>query len=155
MALYRELVAGRRDAYAIEKRYLHRDGRIVQGRLTASLVRDPLGQPYRTIGMIEDITAQRATEAGLTEAQHQLALAEELAARQGRELARLHTGLSTREFEIAVLLAQGRTNARIAAHLAIEVATVKTHIRHINEKLGTTNRHEIAALAWERGWSLP
>lgn len=153
MALFRELAAGRRDAYTIEKRYVHRDGRIVQGYLIASLVRDTFGRPYQTIGMLTNITAQRATEAGLTEAQHQLTLARELAAQQEQELTQLKTGLSERELAVVRLIAQGRTNAQIATRLSIEAATVKTHIRHINEKLGTTNRHEIAALAWERGWA--
>ncbi len=153
MLLFHELIAGKRAAYGLEKRYIRKDGRIVQGYLVASLVRDVFNRPHQTIGMIEDITAQRVAEAGLTEAQHQLALAQELATRQERELARLHTGLSAREFEVVRLIAQRRTNARIVARLAVEVATVKTHIRHINEKLGTANRHEIAALAWERGWA--
>ncbi len=152
MALFRELVAGGRESYAIEKRYIHCDGRIVQGRLIASLLRDAAGQPHRMIGMVEDITAQLATEAGLTEAQHQIALLVEAAARRDNQLHQQDSGLTDQEWEVMLLLAQGRTNAQIAARLYITVATVKTHIRHINEELGTTNRHEIAALARERGW---
>lgn len=152
MMLFGELVAGQRESYAIEKRYLHRDGRIVQGRLIASLVRDAAGQPHRTIGMVEDITAQRAAEAGLSEAQHQIALLREEAARRDRQLHQQDSGLTDQEWAVMLLLAQGWKNAPIAARLHITAATVKTHIRHINEKLKTTNRHEIAALARERGW---
>ena len=107
---------------------------------------------WRALGIVEDITTQRAAEAGLSEAQHQIALLLAEATRRDRQLRQRHSGLTDQEWAIMLLLAQGRTNAQIAARLHITVATVKAHIRHINEKLGTTNRHEIAALARERGW---
>ncbi len=57
-ALFTALVAGERDHYQIEKRYRCKDGGIVWGRLTISLVRDEAGQPRAILGMIEDITAR-------------------------------------------------------------------------------------------------
>jgi DNA-binding CsgD family transcriptional regulator len=48
------------------------------------------------------------------------------------------------------LTARGQTNAEIAAELFISVGTVKTHLGSIHTKLGTRNRVEIAAWAWER-----
>jgi DNA-binding CsgD family transcriptional regulator len=152
MALYRDLAAGKRAAYAIEKRYRRKDGRIVQGSLVVALVRDPFGRPLHTIGMLTDITALKAAEAGLTEAQHQIALLREEAARRDRQLHQQDSGLTNQEWEVMQLVVQGRKNAQIAARLHIAETTVKTHIRHINEKLGTANRREIAALARERGW---
>ena len=64
-ALYAELVAGERDHYQLEKRYLRPDGATVWGRLTTSLVRDTTGAPQYAIGMVEDITARVAAEAAL------------------------------------------------------------------------------------------
>jgi PAS domain S-box-containing protein len=65
VARYRELVAGRRDLYRITKRYRHRDGPIVWGRLTVAPVRDAAGAFRFAIGMVEDITARlRAEEDG-------------------------------------------------------------------------------------------
>ena len=56
VALARELFAGQREAYQIEKRYVRKDGGIVWGRLTASLVRDAAGVPRYGLGMVEEIT---------------------------------------------------------------------------------------------------
>ena len=60
--LFRELIAGKRDDYQIEKRYVRKDGRVFWGRLTASLVRGPHGEPQFAIGMVEDITARKQAE---------------------------------------------------------------------------------------------
>jgi len=48
--------------YQIEKRYIRKDGEIVLGRLTVSLIRDANGTPQYTIGMVEDITERKKTE---------------------------------------------------------------------------------------------
>ncbi len=64
-ALFAELVAGRRDHYQLEKRYLRPDGTTAWGRLTTSLVRDITGTPQYAIGMVEDITARMGAEAAL------------------------------------------------------------------------------------------
>jgi DNA-binding NarL/FixJ family response regulator len=52
--------------------------------------------------------------------------------------------LSPREREVAVAIAQGRTNAEIGAALFMSVATVKAHITHVLTKLGATNRTQVA-----------
>ena len=59
--------------------------------------------------------------------------------------------LSARESEIACHVAQGQTNAEIAAELFISPGTVKTHLANIGSKLGIRNRVGIAAWAWEHG----
>ncbi len=53
--------------------------------------------------------------------------------------------LTVRELEIAVLLEQGLGNREIAGSLHIAVATVKVHVHHILEKLGSCRRGEAAA----------
>jgi PAS domain S-box-containing protein len=57
--LLQELMAGSRDHYQMEKRFLRKDGRLVWGRLTVSLVRDAGGGPRFAVGMVEDITARK------------------------------------------------------------------------------------------------
>ena len=57
--LYREIVEGRRDRARVEKRYRHKDGRVVWTNLTASLIRDAAGAPLYTVAMVEDVTARR------------------------------------------------------------------------------------------------
>ena len=59
--------------------------------------------------------------------------------------------LTPREREVVLGVAQGETNAEIAARLFMSVATVKSHITHILTKLGATNRTQIALLAHDAG----
>lgn len=47
---------GEREGFQIEKRFLRKDRRPLWGRITASLVRDPQGQPQYVISMLEDVT---------------------------------------------------------------------------------------------------
>jgi DNA-binding NarL/FixJ family response regulator len=63
--------------------------------------------------------------------------------------------LSAREVEIARHIAEGKTNAEIAADLYISAGTVKTHVANIGGKLGVRNRVGIAAWAWEHGLARP
>jgi PAS domain S-box-containing protein len=62
MGLYRELTGGKRDKYEIEKRYIRKDGQVVWGLLTASLVKDVEGRPQYAVGMVEDITERKRAE---------------------------------------------------------------------------------------------
>ncbi|MCX4745329.1 response regulator transcription factor [Kitasatospora sp. NBC_01287] len=57
--------------------------------------------------------------------------------------------LTERELEIVRRLADGGTNAEIAAGLFIAAGTVKNHIANIQRKIGARNRVGIAAWAWE------
>ena len=59
--------------------------------------------------------------------------------------------LTEREIETLKLVAQGLGNKEIAAELHISENTVKTHVRHILEKLGLSNRAEAAAYAVKTG----
>jgi len=54
--LIEELTCGARHGATLHKRYIHRDGRIVWGRLTVGLVRDDQGQPACFVSQLEDIT---------------------------------------------------------------------------------------------------
>ncbi|MFI7610820.1 response regulator transcription factor [Nonomuraea terrae] len=59
--------------------------------------------------------------------------------------------LTPREHEVALAIAQGRTNADIAADLAMGVTTVKAHVSSILTKLALDNRTQIALLAHDAG----
>ena len=54
-------------------------------------------------------------------------------------------GLSTREVEVATLVAEGLSNREIAARLVISERTAGNHVAHILTKLGFTSRSQIAA----------
>ena len=60
--LFAELVAGDREHYEMHKRYLHRDGHIVWGRLTVSLIRQADGSPHYAVGMVEDVSERKRLE---------------------------------------------------------------------------------------------
>lgn len=51
-----ETLAGLRNSYSIEKRYVRKDGRIIWATLTVSLVRDPQGSPRYFIAIVDDIS---------------------------------------------------------------------------------------------------
>jgi PAS domain S-box-containing protein len=57
--LTRQLVAGDLDGFDHEKRYLRKDGRILWGHLTASLVRGYDGAPTHVVAHVQDVTAQK------------------------------------------------------------------------------------------------
>jgi PAS domain S-box-containing protein len=62
VGFYAELAKGERNHYQTENRYSRKDGRLVWGRLTVSLIRDSLGNPQFAIGMIEDVTERKQAE---------------------------------------------------------------------------------------------
>ncbi|MEA5019306.1 MAG: helix-turn-helix transcriptional regulator [Gordonibacter sp.] len=57
-------------------------------------------------------------------------------------------GLSPRETEVFVLLAQGRTRAFIQDELVLSGSTVKTHVSHIYAKMEVHDRQEMMDLIW-------
>ena len=59
--------------------------------------------------------------------------------------------LTDREEQVLVTVAQGRTNAEIAADLHVSLSTVKTHLASIMAKLGARNRVELVMWAYETG----
>ncbi|NEK59425.1 response regulator transcription factor [Geodermatophilus sabuli] len=74
------------------------------------------------------------------------------------ELRRPRTGvgvLTAREREVLALVAEGRTNKEIAAHLTISERTARTHVSHLLTKLGLTSRTQAALLAVKEGITGP
>lgn len=57
--------------------------------------------------------------------------------------------LTSREEEVLLTVARGRTNAEIADELHISLSTAKTHLARLMTKLGARNRVEIAMWAYE------
>jgi len=67
--LSRQLFAGERDSYRIEKRYVRKDGSVFWGRLNYSLVRSANGKPQMAIGIIEDIDQEKQAQERLRESE--------------------------------------------------------------------------------------
>jgi len=66
------------------------------------------------------------------------------AASDDTEARRLLALLTEREREVALAVANGASNAQIAADLYVGLATVKTHVGHVYEKFGVENRVQLA-----------
>lgn len=60
-------------------------------------------------------------------------------------------GLSPRELEVLLILAEGRTDREIAERLFISQRTVHIHVRRVLAKLGATSRTQATAIAWRAG----
>ncbi|HEX5338502.1 MAG TPA: PAS domain S-box protein, partial [Gallionella sp.] len=59
LALAKELLLGIRDSYQMEKRYFHKDGRVIWILLSGSAVRDQESKTLYFIAQIQDITERR------------------------------------------------------------------------------------------------
>jgi two-component system, NarL family, response regulator LiaR len=68
-----------------------------------------------------------------------------------RKEANLPEQLSPRELEVLYLLVDGLSNQEIADRLIISLATAKTHVRNILNKLAVDDRTQAAVLAMRRG----
>jgi PAS domain S-box-containing protein len=55
LELTRQLIHGEIPIYRRQGRYITRDGRLVRVQSTVTLLRDPQGEPYRIVGVVEDI----------------------------------------------------------------------------------------------------
>jgi predicted ATPase/DNA-binding CsgD family transcriptional regulator len=60
-------------------------------------------------------------------------------------------GLTEREREVAILIANGKSNREIAERLVVGNRTVEAHVSSILSKLGLISRSQIAVWAYEKG----
>ncbi len=63
--------------------------------------------------------------------------------------------LTEREAEVLRLIAQGLTNAEIAAQLIVSLETVKTHVAHVLTKLDARDRTQAVIRAYQTGFITP
>ena len=60
-------------------------------------------------------------------------------------------GLTTRERQVALLVARGKSNREIAEDLVLSERTVENHVSHIFSRLGFHSRIQIATWVVENG----
>ena len=75
-----DVVSGKIPLYRTEKRYIRKDGEIVWGSTTVSIVRDKDGKALYALAMIEDITQRRQAEEEKAALQSQLLHAQKMEA---------------------------------------------------------------------------
>lgn len=167
MALFRELVAGRRDRYQVEKRYVRKDNTIVWGILHASRIQGELGTRDRVVGVIVDITERKKLEMTLRGA---LSHFRSAAAGLGAGLALIGAGdqssltadqlasgtpvlpaITGRERLLLLLLDQGKSDKEMAHALSLADSTVRKQLSALYSKLEVGSRAEAASWARRRG----
>lgn len=62
-------------------------------------------------------------------------------------------GLTSREMEVMLLIADGKSNKDIADELHISIKTVKTHVSNLLMKCEVEDRTQLAIYAHRKGWS--
>jgi two-component system response regulator NreC len=125
---------------------------VVTGEDDARLAREALeagaaGYALKTIGREELLRALRLVAGGRQYLQAELGT-QLMHAPSAPEA--LPDGLTPREAEVLLLLAEGYTNAEIADQLVLSVRTVETHRGRIRMKLGISARAELARYVRER-----
>jgi DNA-binding NarL/FixJ family response regulator len=133
-----QVVHEKRDSFLGEYRYIRPDGsmRWVLGR--ASKQYDSKGHPSGYIGVIVDITELRdasATPRGKSSGPP--------------------TGITSREREVAKLLAEGKSNRQVAEHLGISVRTAEAHRARVMRKLGLSSLAALVRFALSSGLVRP
>jgi PAS domain S-box-containing protein len=65
LKLFRSLAAGKRNSYIVEKRCVRKDGEIIWGHLSVSLIKDDEGEPKHVAIVCENITERMTAEEAL------------------------------------------------------------------------------------------
>lgn len=72
--LFQEMLAGKRQHYRLEKRYIRKDGRVIWGRLNVSRLATAEDKSPFAVSMVEDITERKEAEEQLRKAHDELEL---------------------------------------------------------------------------------
>ena len=115
--------------------------------------------------LLKDATADALFEAVRVVAGGDALLAPSVTRRLIGEFARLRPAVPTqpdrireltpRETEVLRLIAEGLSNAEIAARLVVSDETVKTHVSRVLTKLGLRDRAQAVVVAYESGLVAP
>ena len=117
--LYQELVEGKRDFFQVENRYVRRDGQPLWGRLTASLIRGPDGEPLYVVAMAEDITEHKRTLRALHRSVEETARSQRLVLALSEAAQAVHIARTVDEIYRAV----GKQVRRLGYHATIFALT--------------------------------
>jgi PAS domain S-box-containing protein len=132
LGLFKELARGRRQSFQMDNRFLHKDGRLVWGRLTVSAVRGVNHSPF-ALAMMEDINERKLAEEEILVYQEKLhSLAAELALIEEQERRTLATDLHDHIGQ-SLALAQIKLGELRAATVDTPLAGVVSDIRQLVE----------------------
>jgi PAS domain S-box-containing protein len=119
--LFDDLLAGVRDEFTIEKRYIRKDGQVLWGRAGVSALRGPEGEVRLVLKLVDDVTPERTAERERNVLEEQLRQAQKMEA-----LGRLSGGVA-HDFNNLLQVIAG--HAELAA--AIGTDDVAEHAREV------------------------
>jgi PAS domain S-box-containing protein len=126
----RQLLAGEKGPYSVERRFVRKDGSRVWANVAISLLRNPTGEPDYLVCVAEDVTARKI-----------------------REL--IPEPLTRRQAEVLGRMVAGRRNPQIARDLSMSLGTTKREVSRVLAKFGVSERDQAAARAVDIGLMTP
>jgi DNA-binding NarL/FixJ family response regulator len=123
------------------------------GFLLKDVPPEQLAQAIRTVAGGDAVVSPRITKRLLEEYAHQLP--DLSAAEDEGTTPAILSGLTGREKEVLVAVAEGLSNIEIAERLFVSEATVKSHVGRVLAKLGLRNRVQAVVLAFQTGLVRP
>ena len=102
---------------------------------------DPAALPRAVMGALRGEAAISRRLAGRVVQQLRLASG------PGAGLRPIHSRLTAREWEVLDLMTEGRTTDELAASFVVSSDTIRTHVKHIFDKLGVNSRADAVAEA--------
>jgi predicted ATPase/DNA-binding CsgD family transcriptional regulator len=111
------------------------------------LRQQPLRQARQALGSAQTRAAEERGAVMSIAAAAEYALLLTSPADSPRSAARALGQLSARQRELVILVAQGRTDAQIAAQLSISIRTVRSHLDRVRDKTGCRRRADLTRLA--------
>jgi DNA-binding NarL/FixJ family response regulator len=124
------------------------------GFLLKDVPPDQLAHAIRTVARGDAVVSPRVTKRLLEEYAHQLPDLSDPEQETGALPAAL-SGLTGRETEVLIAVAEGLSNVEIAERLYVSEATVKSHVGRVLAKLGLRNRVQAVVLAFQTGLVRP
>jgi DNA-binding NarL/FixJ family response regulator len=113
------------------------------GFLLKDATREQLADAVRTVAAGDSLLAPAITRRLIDDFCHGPA--------PGAAMASVAGSLSERELGVVRLVAQGLSNAEVAARLYLSEATVKSHVARVLAKLGLRDRVQVVVYAYEHG----
>ena len=137
---FQELVAGKRDSYRMDKRFIRKDGQTAWVYLVVSRVRTHAGESPFSIAMVEDITERKKADDQISAYQEQLrSLASELALIEERERRSLAADLHDHIGQM-LALAQIKMGELRNLASATNLAEPLDEVRHLIEQMIKSTR---------------
>ena len=151
-ALFQQLQAGSIDHYQLEKRYFRRDGSLVWGSLSISLLKSQ--QSPLVLAMVEDVTAKKTSEEALSTMSRKLIESqEEERTRIGREL---HDDINQRLAMLAIELERLQSDplevrSRLQ-QLREETIAISSDVQALSHELHSSKLEYLGVVSGMKSW---